>query len=346
MAEPTLASTIDDIRESCRRYLAYGRANAHSYHSDMEADVDECITRGLNQFYFPAPISGEMGAHVWTFLRPTILTRIPARISSTTSGASTTTITAASAVFPDTTTIEGAAHATVLAGQEIRFSGTGNEYTLVETTPFPSTTTCTVDLTASEEPTGAAFTLGGDYSMLDTFGGIDGDIYFADTTVYQPIEITAQHQLYSARQDQSNTQSQRPRIASVKPRTLTTTSTQGQRFSLMLWPYPDANYNIQFRMYYNPNAPSLKQFVLGGMAHYETARASCLAIAEELVPDQNSVKQREGFLDRLAASVAIDRRANSAERLGYNVDTSDWRHDSHFLSRRHFVSVTHNGTAY
>ena len=60
----------------------------------------------------------------------------------------------------------------------------------------------------------------------------------------------------------------------------------------------------------------------GGTQHSETILASCLAVSEEY-GETPSVRYRELFQQRLAASIAIDGQGTTAGILGQNLDRSD-----------------------
>lgn len=101
-----------------------------------------------------------------------------------------------------------------------------------------------------------------------------------------------------------------------------TTSQAGQRAQLYFFPTADKLYTVTVPYYVNPDCLSATApYAYGGAQHAETITESCLAIAEERVDDDRSVHAAK-FLERLAASVAMDRK-NKPQRIGYNGDRSD-----------------------
>jgi len=98
------------------------------------------------------------------------------------------------------------------------------------------------------------------------------------------------------------------------------------RFTMYLWPTPDAVYNLQYRYIaiQGDEDDSASATFLGGAQHSETILASCLSIAEEYV-ETPQTKYKELFYQRLAASILLDSRANMPDNLGQNIDRSDTR---------------------
>lgn len=108
-----------------------------------------------------------------------------------------------------------------------------------------------------------------------------------------------------------------------------TTPNNGQRFQLYFFPTADQSYTLQVPYYVNPDyLTTANPYHYGGAQHAETVIQSCLAIAEQKLDDDRDVQQVK-FMERLAASIAMDRK-NKPQRLGYNADRSDrpenWRH--------------------
>ena len=134
-----------------------------------------------------------------------------------------------------------------------------------------------------------------------------------------------------------------PLYAAIRPKKQTTTTT-GQRFEIMFFPIPDVAYTLSYKMLVLPEllVDSTITHPYGGATHAETIIASCLAIVESQEDETRGVKWQE-FMDRLAASIQIDKRMISAEHFGYNRDNSDSAQSSG--SRRHPQTflVTYNG---
>lgn len=162
-----------------------------------------------------------------------------------------------------------------------------------------------------------------DYDLGDSFGGIEGTLltYDSDESFY-PIELTNEYRILRLRQnDFTSGDSGRPRFAAVRPKTWDPTT--GQRWEMIFWPTPDAVYNISFQfkvLVDKLDATNLHH--LGGMAHTETVKSSCLAVAERQENDDEYIHQRN-YLRRLAASISYDRQAFRVDKFGYNGDGSD-----------------------
>ena len=181
-------------------------------------------------------------------------------------------------------------------------------------------------------PTGTVVTEAGTgtYAMPLNFGGIVGAITFQspDDGAFRAIEVTSMTALRSRRQGE-NLSSGRPEIAAVDP----VSASDGQplyptRLQLTLWPTPDAVYTLEFQYIANiedittrgPETP-----LPGGQQHGETIISSCLAIGESMTeqPNRSGLAFTTLFLQRLAASVSLDRRLQLPSNLGQNADNSD-----------------------
>ncbi len=89
-----------------------------------------------------------------------------------------------------------------------------------------------------------------------------------------------------------------------------------------MWPKPDVAYTIIGEYKHIPDAlTGLLPYPPGGGDHAETIMAACLAAAELFLDDEKGVRWQY-FMERLAASVAVDSRKKGSN-LGYNGDGSD-----------------------
>lgn len=96
------------------------------------------------------------------------------------------------------------------------------------------------------------------------------------------------------------------------------------RAKLVVFPVADRDYTIGLQYYLIPEAlTSGFPWAYGGAMHAETLIESCLAIAEQRADDAKGI-HTEKFMERLAASIGMDRRLK-AQKLGYNRDNSDGR---------------------
>lgn len=174
----------------------------------------------------------------------------------------------------------------------------------------------------TDQAAGDTFTVRGTgmvYDLPDDFGAIDGDLTFGRSEFFKSIPIVGEGQIRSLQQ--RNVSAGNPRFAAIRP--LNNDGRSGQRFELLLWPSPDATYNLTYR--YKVLAQKLsdtKPYALGGMAMGEVVMASCLAQAENHVNDERGVRQQK-FLERLSAQVSADREAITPQFFGYNADGSD-----------------------
>lgn len=158
--------------------------------------------------------------------------------------------------------------------------------------------------------------------LPDDYGNIEGNITISSTNnqASWPIQFTGEgviREKYSGLPNATG----RPQMAAIRPLKGTTVS-KGQRFEIVVWPIPDQAYTIQVRYYLLPDVLSgTLPYAYGGATHAETLLESCLAIAEERLDDTRTTHSGK-FRERLAASVAMDRRSKP-QNLGYNRDNSD-----------------------
>lgn len=160
--------------------------------------------------------------------------------------------------------------------------------------------------------------------LPDDFGGIEGQVQIQPTIelVWWPLPV--RNDGYVLQQ-----QSLFPEMVS-RPLMCAVTAnkdagvTQSQRYSLMVFPTTDQDYNFVLRYYILPDCLSgARPYAYGGAAHAETLKAACLAAAERDLNDSIG-PQEQYFQERLVASVAADRKCKS-QNLGYNADNSDER---------------------
>jgi hypothetical protein len=182
-------------------------------------------------------------------------------------------------------------------------------------------------------------------ALPDNFGGFEGyiTVQSQQNQVTWPVPLRSEA-FVREKYAQLPTETGRPMFASLQPLPGTSQSA-GQRWQMYVWPLPDQAYNLQFEYYLlNDALTELLPFSYGGMAHSETILESCLAIAERRLDDASNIHQT-AFMDRLRASVGLDRRFK-AENLGYNRDRSD----GHYPINRGWVdyqsTVLVNGVQY
>jgi hypothetical protein len=155
--------------------------------------------------------------------------------------------------------------------------------------------------------------------MPEDMGGLEGRLTFSGGDEFRtPIDLVNDGILrakYAATPDAEGP----PECAAVVVKKL---EAGGQRKHLFVYPEPDDDYTLEFNYYLLPEAVSGdRPYAYGGPAHAETILESCLAIAEERVNDQRGLHHAK-FLERLAASVAID-KASKPQSLGRMRDSSE-----------------------
>lgn len=181
--------------------------------------------------------------------------------------------------------------------------------------------------------------------LPEDFGGVEGTITVVGINVVQwplkPTSIGYIEQAYAQIQQSTG----RPLMAATRPRK-ETTQASGQRWELMVYPLPDQDYNLQFSYYFYPNRLNEQHpYPYGGMMHAETIREACLMAAEVFLDDAQGNHQSK-FLERLAASISMDRR-NKPQTLGINHDRSDLLDRQYRVWPGYYDSVvSYNGVVY
>lgn len=118
------------------------------------------------------------------------------------------------------------------------------------------------------------------------------------------------------------------------------------RYKLAIYPQADDNFTLQFAYYLLPDClTDSHPYAYGGMQHSQTILESCLAVAEERIDDISGGLHAQRYAERLAASMAIDRR-NKAQVVGYNADRSDARNVGYWPWREKYLTeqITYYGS--
>lgn len=101
-----------------------------------------------------------------------------------------------------------------------------------------------------------------------------------------------------------------------------TTSLEGQRKRMLVYPTADEAYSLIVRYYILPNALTDQQpFHYGGAQHAETILYACLSAAEMLEDNQPGPMSAE-FARLLQASIDFDKKG-APKTFGFNADHSD-----------------------
>ncbi|MEE8607817.1 MAG: hypothetical protein V3S55_09440 [Nitrospiraceae bacterium] len=365
MAAASLDILQSQIRNELTRFFTAGRS--YSASTPTGADVDAAFTRGLRQFYAPPPLAGERTVHVWSFLYPKATIRVFPDLTGTPSTAAGNTSLLIDveaddvndlgfAVGPDTT-----GSLNELVGQLVSMKDVSAGDTFTDDGATPPKQTIVSSITSKTQlsigsivfrtalsSTSDEYTIivDGDYNLPVNFGGIVGPtMSFDATTGFAPIDITSESRINRLRQDNRVTQTFRPRLAAVRPISAAGSfSSDGTRWELMLWPIPDAVYTLHFRYLVAVDEPATESGILpGGMFHAETIMASCLAIAETMLEPAPRVRLRhEAFMQRLTASVSMDRQLFTPDTLGIEGDATGLP----LVTADRLQELTYQGVAY
>ncbi len=186
------------------------------------------------------------------------------------------------------------------------------------------------------------------YDLPDTFGGIlEGGLNWpSDYPNYRPIPIVSDSVFRHAMQGDSA--SGIPRMATILPKAdVADVAADGTpdiptAFEILLFPPPDTDdIELSFRYYVIQDDAAGLTNIPGGALHADTIIASCRYSASELAEPRVVEEHRKMFMERLAASVSVDRRQTSQTALGYNGDNSDGR-----SVMRPLPTTTVNGVQY
>jgi len=157
--------------------------------------------------------------------------------------------------------------------------------------------------------------------MPDDFGGLEGDVrIIIDGGQMVPIRQTNEQVILQKR-------ASAPDVVGKPEWCAVSTGTQvrqgaGQRSRLLLYPMTDQIYTLEYQMYILPNSLQVtKNFAMGGPVHAETIKSAVKAAAE-LYMDNMPGPMMAAFLDRMRASISLDRR-NKGQTFGYNGDPSN-----------------------
>lgn len=169
----------------------------------------------------------------------------------------------------------------------------------------------TVVLTAGTD----TIPLPGDYGGLDT-----GEVYLGSPAAAwgrTPLKVTHEGMVQQAHARQPNSTGPPCLLAE---RVLPGTSrNDSSRYVLYVWPVSDQDYTVAVQYKHLPSALTGDYpYPPGGAEHSELFRASMLAVCE-LDLDNEPGPMRAYFMERLAASVAVDNRRKGAF-LGYSGD--------------------------
>ena len=303
MTEPTLSISYEQLQKEVANVLGFGMSG---WDDDELAMMDRYIQSGLRMFYSPAALDGK--SHQWSFMRP--VTEM-----TTTEPYSTGTIEVASGVV------------TLTGGTFPAWSAQGD---FVANSKVYSVATRDSDTQVTLDDTSVTIASGTTYEMRryaydlpDDWGGIDGTMTYqpgADA-IRVPIRRVDENEIRKHRQYDNVTSW--PQAYAIRVKAYD--ATVGTRYEVLLHPSADQAYTLVYKYKANPNDLSkTNKYPLGGFPHAETIKAACLAAVERESDEVNGPRQAY-YMERLQASISIDRRENTSPYLGKNLDRSDKR---------------------
>jgi len=300
MTDSTLSVTLTTLRSAVCRYLGLGT------YADLDADgilaVDMAIDSGMRQFYSPPAVIQNEPPHEWSFLKP---------------------VTTLTAILPyETGTVQVSSNTVTLSGGTWPTWAYTNGLLYIDGVFYPITErvdTRYLIATGPNVAAGTTFSLehNGNYALPGDFGGIEGKITYDIEQYNKEIELVGEGRIRAIRQGSKLTGA--PTHAAIRP--MNTTGATGQQFEMMLWPTPDEAYVLTYRRVCIPDrlVGTTNEYPMGTAQHGETLLASCLAAAE-LQEDEKAGPRRAYFMDRLMASIQIDKRSRGDIHFGYNGD--------------------------
>lgn len=306
-----LTITLADLRAEVQRFMGYGRTTAFaSLTPAFQGDVTSIINRGLRQFYFPMPLQGESSSHQWSFLRYDGTLILPAPVTTT----ATCTVTNGVATF-SANILNNTYRHTV-----IKFTSTGGYYEVATTNGNNNVTLRDTSVNIATATTATFY-----WNRADMpHSGIDVQIFYNIDQGKGPLKNVNSGYIHTLAQHQTGNHVGWPAMFAIDPATWPVAGDASeQEWHVRFYPFANQATAMRLRMRFDPtDLTATGDVPLGGVAHYETIVASCLAIAEEF-GDTPSSKYRELFMQRLTASVMADRTGMYASNLGYNGDNSD-----------------------
>ena len=328
MTESTLSTTITEINLAIAHQMGID-VDSDNWDAAQIAIINLVRKRGLRQFYFPPPSVVQSGQrtgvsippHEWSFLKP--ITELDLTGSYITGTLTVTeldaTVLLTDGVWPSWTATKGTL---VIDSVAYEISSRTDDTHIELSEAWALDTEDTVEYTLKHN---------GNYDLPDDFGGIEGNMIYAEGSNKPDIRIIGEGKIRSLRA--GTTSRTYPQFAAIRPKKQETTTT-GQRFEIMFFPVTDVTYTLSYKMLVLPGmlVADTITYPYGGATHAETILASCLAAAESQEDEIRGPRWQE-FMDRLAASIQIDKKMISADFFGYNRDNSDSVHSSG--SRRH-----------
>lgn len=177
-----------------------------------------------------------------------------------------------------------------------------------------------------------------EYLLPEDFGQQEERIYYSDDNWRNPIHMTNEA-LIDRKRSLDPDASGPPMWAAV--RATGDTSVTPQRWNLIVFPTPDATYEL--RMPYRINGEMLSASTLYPRGGREMSRAILLACKSEAMLQTNDDRSLEdAYQAALAAAINYD-ATRKGGNLGYNADRSDDRERGVHVPRNVYT-VTHEGS--
>lgn len=144
-----------------------------------------------------------------------------------------------------------------------------------------------------------------EYSLPDDFGHLLPPLVIQSTSQRYPF-IPIRNEGEVRRMVQGTTATGHPRLAAIRPASKNTS--EGQRYTLIIYPEPDAGYTLEYRYSVNPAVLSASnEYPYGGPDCSEALTACCLAAAEGMEDDGGDGYWRGEAARLVAAAVDRDR---------------------------------------
>jgi hypothetical protein len=299
-----LGLTRTELREEVGRFLGYGR-DYFLYNVSEKDDVNSWIRRGLRQFYSPPPVPGGVKSHEWNFLSP--------------SATLATVVDQVAYALPETTgSLIGDLEFSTEQGKPAVQVLNAQRFEVVKST----------NPTRKGRPSYAAVrpATGSDIAPDVPFSW-SMDLWPTPDAVY-----TLKYNYSAIQQDgyETGTVTVSSNVCTISGGAWPSWVIKGSVITI-----EGAEYKVSSRtsgtvivLCGGPTISSATPFLVqsdelpGGTQHAETIIASCLAICEAY-GDTPASRFRELFIERLAASIAIDSQGVTAQNLGQNLDHSD-----------------------
>lgn len=180
-------------------------------------------------------------------------------------------------------------------------------------------------------------------ALPDDFGGIEGVLRLIDANKPSFAIRVVPEAFVRRKYEELPDATGQPQYAAIEGLRGTTTE-RSTRAQLRIWPKADQDYTLALQYYLLPGALSgIFPYAYGGALHAETILAAVKAAAEQHQNGERGIEYAY-FLERMSASVALDRR-NKAQAFGYNGDpaynrATPWGRSRHWYNQD---VITFNG---